>query len=63
MWKYVDDLTLGENRLFNQPSLIQEDLDNLSTWADDNKLALDPANCRAMQVYLGKRTFKNSNLK
>ena len=54
-WKYVDDLTLSENRNINTASKIQDDLNNLSDWAVNNKLSLNPSKCQVMQIYLGKK--------
>ncbi|XP_072017010.1 uncharacterized protein [Amphiura filiformis] len=43
VWKYVDDLTIGENRAYGDASTVQDSLDSLCTWADENKLRLNPA--------------------
>jgi len=43
VWKYVDDLTIGENRTYSGNSCMQTSLDDLYTWANDNKLMLNPA--------------------
>ena len=55
VWKYVDDLTIGENRAYDGNSHMQSSLDDLITWANDNKLKLNPAKCQALQVYFGKK--------
>ena len=52
-WKYVDDLTINENRHINGVSRIQADLNNLNDWALANKIHLNPSKCSTMQVYFG----------
>ena len=49
-WKYVDDLTLAENRTHPTSSKLQEVLDDFSKWTTDNKLSLNPTKCQALQV-------------
>ena len=49
-WKYVDDLTLAENRTHHKSSKLQDALDNFSQWTVDNKLSLNPSKCQALQV-------------
>ena len=49
-WKYVDDLTLLENRSFNKPSGLQEVLDEFTEWTKNNKHNLHPSKCRAVQT-------------
>ncbi|XP_072037054.1 uncharacterized protein [Amphiura filiformis] len=41
-WKYVDDLTLAENRSHPQPSKLQEELTKFNDWTNTNKLSLNP---------------------
>ncbi|XP_072023267.1 uncharacterized protein [Amphiura filiformis] len=62
VWKYVDDLTSGENRAYGEASTVQDSLDSLSTWADENKLRLNPAKCQALQVYFGRREVPDVDL-
>ncbi|XP_072042855.1 uncharacterized protein [Amphiura filiformis] len=62
VWKYVDDLTIGENRAYGEASTVQDSLDSLSTWADENKLRLNPAKCQALQVYFGRREVPEVDL-
>ena len=59
-WKYVDDLTLGENRLFNQESNIQSNLNQLDEWAKQNSFSLNPAKCQTLQVYFGRKNLPDS---
>ena len=59
VWKYVDDLTLGESRSYGKPSKIQKSLDSLYQWTIDNKMTLNPTKCQVMQVYLGRKTHPN----
>ena len=49
-WKYVDDLTLAENRTHRTSSKLQEVLDEFSQWTTDNKLCLNPTKCQALQI-------------
>ena len=49
-WKYVDDLTLAENRTHPASSKLQEVLDDFSKWTTDNKLSLNLTKCQALQV-------------
>ena len=49
-WKYVDDLTLAENRLSLQPSGLQGVLDESNEWTNTNKLSLNPSKCQAIQT-------------
>ena len=54
-WKYVDDLTLSENRHINSLGKIQDDLNDLSDWAVENGLSLNPSKRQMMQIYSGRR--------
>ena len=53
-WKYVDDLTFAENRMAIHQGCMQDDLDKLKQWSDDNLLKLNPCKCRAIQVFFNK---------
>lgn len=55
VWKYVDDLTLGESRSYGNPGEIQKSLDSLHQWTIENKLKLNPLKCQVMQVYFGRK--------
>ena len=55
VWKYVDDLTLGESRRYDSMSSIQPTLDDLHDWSVSNHLMLNPTKCHVMQVYFGKK--------
>ncbi|KAI8510960.1 hypothetical protein Bbelb_118760 [Branchiostoma belcheri] len=41
VWKYVDDMNLLETRSLNQPSSLQNDLDDLNTWSKRNHMLLN----------------------
>ena len=56
-WKYVDDLTLGENRLLGHESNLQSELNELTSWAEDNGFSLNPTKCQTLQVYFGRRSI------
>lgn len=62
VWKYVDDLTIGDNRKYNGTSSIQSSLDKLHDWSVSNKLKLNPAKCHVMQIYFGKKDHPDVNL-
>ena len=55
VWKYVDDLTLGESKGYYSRSSIQPTLDDLHDWSASNQFMLNPAKCHVMQVYFGKK--------
>ena len=55
VWKYVDDLTLGESKGYDSTSSIQPTLDDLHDCSVSNHLMLNPAKCHVMQVYFGKK--------
>ena len=60
-WKYVDDLTLAENRSFPQPSGMQVVL-NKWTNNNPNKLRLNPSKCQALQVCFKTNTPPHAEL-
>jgi hypothetical protein len=62
-WKYVDDLTLAENRTHRMSSNLQEVLADFSQWTTDNKLSLNPTKCQALQVCFKRDTPPTSVLK
>ena len=49
-WKYVDDLTIGEVVKRNQLTTLQNTLDNLSVWCQQNDVLPKPAKCNLMRV-------------
>ncbi len=49
-WKYVDDLTLAENRSYLCNSQLQEIFNQFSQWCDNNMLCLNPTKCQALQI-------------
>ena len=59
-WKYVDDLTLAENRLFPQPSGMV--LDEFNEWTNNNKPSLNPSKCQALQVCFKTNTPPHAEL-
>ena len=56
-WKYVDDLTLAENRKIFETGGLQKDLNEFSDWAKKNQLKLNPSKCQALEV-----CFKNGEI-
>ena len=59
VWKYIDDLTIGENRPVGT-STMQE---TLQEWAGQNKLKLNPTKCQGMQIYFGKKEVPDIDLR
>ncbi|KAI8495209.1 hypothetical protein Bbelb_271950 [Branchiostoma belcheri] len=49
-WKYVDDLSLGENRHIQEQSHLQEQVNSLNKWSKDTKLKLNPKKCFTFTV-------------
>ena len=49
-WKYVDDLTIAENRTHPDSSQLQVILDSFSQWTENKSLSLNPAKCQALQI-------------
>ncbi|CAH1259341.1 ADD3 [Branchiostoma lanceolatum] len=47
---FVDDLNLVESRRTSEPSKLQNDLDNLSSWTEKNKMKLNPSKCKAVHI-------------
>ena len=53
--KYVDDLTLVESRSFSRNSSLQDDLNKLVEWSDQNQVRLNPSiKLQALQVCFKK---------
>lgn len=49
-FKYVDDLTLLENRSLQKQSILQNVLDGLLEWTENNHMKLNPKKCTAMRI-------------
>ncbi|CAH1257327.1 Hypp1820 [Branchiostoma lanceolatum] len=49
-WKYVDDLTLGENRSVRKQSHLQDQVDSLEVWSNTAQLKLNPKKCMVLTV-------------
>lgn len=49
-WKYVDDLTLLECRKTTEPARIQENVNDLNNWTNNNDMRLNPKKCVVMNV-------------
>ena len=47
-WKYVDDITISEFAAARGVSILQSELDNISTWAATNNMVLNPKKCKEM---------------
>ena len=62
VWKYVDDLTIGESRSYGKPSKIQNSMDSLHQWTIDYNMTLNPTKCQVMQVYFGKKSPPNVDI-
>ena len=49
-WKCVDDITISEVVPHGSPSTIQDGLDNITAWAEENCLNLNPKKCKEMRL-------------
>ena len=49
-WKYVHDITISEFAAARGVSILQSELDNISTWAATNNMVLNPKKCKAMTL-------------
>ena len=49
-WKYVDDITISEVVPHGFPSTIQDDLDSIAAWAEENFMNLNPKKCKNMRL-------------
>ena len=62
VWKYVDDLTIGKNRVRGTNCSLQPSLDSLSSWSQENKLKLNLTKCQVMHVYFGNKEIPDDDL-
>ena len=49
-WKYVDDITISEFAAAHRVSILQSELNNISTWAATNNMVLNPKKCKEMTL-------------
>ena len=49
-WKYVDDITISESVVARGVSILQSELDNISTWVATNNMVLNPKKCKEMTL-------------
>ena len=49
-WKCVDDITISEVVPHGSPSTIQDGLDSITAWAEENCLNLNPKKCKEMRL-------------
>ena len=49
-WKYVDDITISEVIPHGSLSTIQDDLDSITAWAEENCISLNPKKCKEMRL-------------
>ena len=49
-WKYVDDITISEFAAARGVSILQSELDNISTWAATNNMVLNHKKCKEMTL-------------
>lgn len=61
-WKYVDDMTLAENRNISERGCLQNDLDVFYEWSQQNGQKLNPSKCHAMEVCFSRAAPVHSNL-
>ena len=50
-WKYFDDITISEVVPLGSPSTIQDDLDSITAWAEENCMNLN-SKCKEMRLSL-----------
>ena len=49
-WKYVDDITISEVITSGASSVLQSDLDTISSWAKHDNMNLNPKKCKEMII-------------
>ena len=49
-WKYVDDVTISEVSSLGEVSSLQNDIDCISQWAQQNNMNLNPKKCKIMTI-------------
>lgn len=49
-WKYADDIFISEVVPHGSPSTIQDDLDSITAWAEENCMNLNPKKCKEMRI-------------
>ena len=49
-WKCVDDITISKVVPHGSPSTIQDGLDSITAWAEENCLNLNPKKCKEMRL-------------
>ena len=47
-WKYVDGVTISEVSSLGEVSSLQNDIDCISQWAQQNNMNLNPKKCKIM---------------
>ena len=50
-WKYVGDITISGFAAARGVSILQSELDNISTWAATNSMVLNPKKCKEMTLH------------
>jgi hypothetical protein len=53
-WKFMDDVSISESLSRNSESRMQNHLDEVNTWADNNIMKLNPKKCKEMHVFFLK---------
>ena len=49
-WKYVDDVTISEVTSLGEASSLQNDINCISQWAQQNNMNLNPKKCKIMTI-------------
>ena len=49
-WKYVDDMTICEDTSLGEASSMQNDINCISQWAQQNNMNLNPKKCKIMTI-------------
>ena len=50
-WKYVDDITISEFAAAREVSILQSELDNISTWTVTNNMVLNPKKYKEVTLH------------
>ena len=50
LWKFADDTTLAEVIPKSSKSILQNTVDGVHKWTDENVFRLNPAKCKEMQI-------------
>lgn len=55
IWKFVDDITASETVPKGNVSQIQQEVNEIETWSNNNKLQLNPVKCKELTIDFKQR--------